>query len=210
MFVKKQNLKKQKCYRLLLFFIYKWLKPGYKFDHDLLLAALTHGLLQLQQSFDGGGGRLRFSSWDLLVDDGRTGLHRYFLFGPILLSGGHYVHYRLRLWGMMGTDFRTRINTIECVYANLSSAAHPGRLHPLGWCSPSSCLAPPSRDPPSLCFGPDSHQWSGSPAAVSLWPAASSVHSPLWPEKPVWVWWEPGEKSKTVTWSSSMLHSRET
>lgn len=60
---------------------------------------LTWCLLKFKKSFYGGSGRLGFPARYLLVDDGGAGLHSYFLLSPILLSGGHHVHYRLRFWG---------------------------------------------------------------------------------------------------------------
>ena len=61
---------------------------------------MTCCLLQLQQGFDGGGGRLGLPSRHVLVNDSGAGVgfNRHLLLGPILLPGGQHVYYRLRVW----------------------------------------------------------------------------------------------------------------
>ncbi len=53
----------------------------------------TAGLLQLQQGFDGGCGRLRLSC-HVLVNDGGTRFHGHLLLNPLLPPGGDEVHHR--------------------------------------------------------------------------------------------------------------------
>lgn len=157
---------------------------------------LTCCLLELQQGFYGGRGRLWFPSGHLLVDDSGAGRNCHFLLGPILLPGGQHVHYRLRFWGRMELWWDWLFGE------NLSGAAescwwkkddHPENC-PVSHLHLSS-QTPPSLTHPGLLCGPARYQRHGSPAAASPWPAVGSVHSPLLSGRRASAWWEPGKRA---------------